>query len=42
MFVNAWAEHDTLSYELPQGYALESAEAPGSMSVKGVGEYAPA
>lgn len=39
MFVNAWAEHDTLSYELPQGYALESPEAPGSMSVKDVGEY---
>jgi hypothetical protein len=39
MLENAWAEHDSLSYELPQGYALESPEAPGGLSITGVGEY---
>ncbi len=38
-FDNAWTEHDTLTFELPEGYSLESPEAPGGMSITGVGEY---
>jgi len=38
-FDNAWLEHDTLTFELPEGFSLESPEAPGGMSISGVGEY---
>jgi hypothetical protein len=38
-FDNAWTEHDTLTFELPEGFSLESPEAPGGMSITGVGEY---
>lgn len=38
-FDNAWTEHDTVTFELPEGFSLESPEAPGGMSITGVGEY---
>jgi hypothetical protein len=38
-FDNAWTEHDTLTYQLPEGFALEGAEQPGNITFTGVGGY---
>ena len=38
-FDNAWTEHDTLTFELPEGFSIESPGAPGGVSITGVGEY---
>lgn len=39
-FDSAWVEHDTVTYHLPHGFAVEGAEQPGSIIIRGVGEYA--
>jgi hypothetical protein len=38
-FPYAWKEHDSVTIELPAGFALDNAEAPGSLNFGNPGEY---
>jgi hypothetical protein len=38
-FPYAWQEHDSVTFELPPGYALDNAESPGSLNFGAPGAY---